>query len=297
MISLVTCSCRRPLISMDQSSTSSLCHRSILICCMTARPQSGSPFGFLFRASRSWQHWRAARHSKGSLRKSVFSFPIPVWSRMLTIAQNQVEHPRMCTSNAQQSSHHHSLPFLADNHHVPLVEIVDPQAISSGEFPLSTAAGLWQRSDQGVFMVDRNNTGKLLPFPVPTPVPESSARDWSCRVLETRDNLVSALEFLRGAYNENLAGKPVKSFDQILVEIGAILGHDEKVTPYTVVGSIRIHGSTSTEVKRRVLLLFPASSNNVLEAGNGTFLTREEEPGNAKSPAIPQSGFDHRGRA
>jgi hypothetical protein len=55
-------------------------------------------------------------------------------------------------------------------------------------------------------MADRNNPGKLLLFPAPTPVPRSSAEDWDRRILETRDNLVSALEFLRSAYNEILAG-------------------------------------------------------------------------------------------
>jgi hypothetical protein len=48
MISLLTCSWRRPLISMDQSSASSLCHRSILICCMQhhARNPEGRPDSF-----------------------------------------------------------------------------------------------------------------------------------------------------------------------------------------------------------------------------------------------------------
>jgi hypothetical protein len=108
-----------------------------------------------------------------------------------------------------------------------------------------------------VYVVDRNNAGKLLTFPAPTPVPGSSAEDWSRRILEIKDNLVSALEFVRITYNERLAGKPVKAADEILAQVVTILRHDEKIPSYTVVGAIRIHGSTSPEAKRNVLLLFP----------------------------------------
>jgi hypothetical protein len=107
-------------------------------------------------------------------------------------------------------------------------------------------------------MVNRNNAGKLLSFPVPRPVPGSPAENWSLRILETRDNLVSALEFLRIAYNEMLAGKPVKAADEILAQVEAILRKDEKIPAYTVVAAIRIRGSISPDAKRKVLLLFPA---------------------------------------
>jgi hypothetical protein len=107
-------------------------------------------------------------------------------------------------------------------------------------------------------MADRNNPGKLLLFPAPTPVPRSSAEDWDRRILETRDNLVSALEFLRSAYNEKLAGKPAKAFDQVRAQVDTILRYDEKIPPYTVVAAIKVRGSTLPEAKRKVLLLFPA---------------------------------------
>jgi hypothetical protein len=108
-----------------------------------------------------------------------------------------------------------------------------------------------------VYLVDRNSAGKLLSFPAPTPVPGSSAEDWNRRILEIRDNLMSALEFLRITYNETLAGKPVKAADEILAQVVTILRHDERIPSYTVVGAVRIHGSTSPEAKRKVLLLFP----------------------------------------
>ena len=108
-------------------------------------------------------------------------------------------------------------------------------------------------------MVDRNNAGKLLSFPAPRPVPGSPAENWSPRILEIKDNLVGALEFLRTVYNERLAGRPIKAADQILTQVETILRHDEKVPPYTVVGAIKIHESVSPEIKRKVLLVFPAS--------------------------------------
>jgi hypothetical protein len=107
-------------------------------------------------------------------------------------------------------------------------------------------------------MVNRNNAGKLLLFPAPTLVPGSQAENWCLRILETKDNLVRALELLRIAYNEMLAGKPVKAADEILAQVEAILRKDEIIPAYTVVAAIKIHGSISPNVKRKVLLLFPA---------------------------------------
>jgi hypothetical protein len=107
-------------------------------------------------------------------------------------------------------------------------------------------------------MVHRNNAGKLLLFPAPGLTPGSPAENWSLRVLETKDNLLSALEFLRIAYNEMLAGKPVKSVDEVLARVEAILRNDPKIAAYTVISAIRIHGSITPEPKRKVPLLFPA---------------------------------------
>jgi hypothetical protein len=106
-------------------------------------------------------------------------------------------------------------------------------------------------------MVNRNNAGKVLSFPAHTPVPGSSAEDWNLRILETKDNLVSALEFLRIAYNERLAGKPVKAVDEILAQVDTILRNDGKMPAYTVVAAIRIHGSILPDARRKVLLRFP----------------------------------------
>jgi hypothetical protein len=79
-------------------------------------------------------------------------------------------------------------------------------------------------------MVNRNNKGKLLSFPAPIPAPgPPPAEDWSLRILESKDSLVSALEFLRFAYNEMQAGNPVKAADEILATVEAILTKDEEL--------------------------------------------------------------------
>jgi hypothetical protein len=69
--------------------------------------------------------------------------------------------------------------------------------------------------------------------------------------------MVRALEFVRFTYNERLAGKPVKAAHETLVQVVTILRHGEKTPSYTIVRAIRIHGSTSPEAQRKVLLLFP----------------------------------------
>jgi hypothetical protein len=109
---------------------------------------------------------------------------------------------------------------------------------------------------KGALVVHRNNAGQLLLFPAPKPVPGSADENWGRRILETKDNLTSALEFLRIAYNEMLAGKPVKAVDEVLARVETILRNDPKIPAYTVVAAIRVHGSP--EPKRKVPLLFPA---------------------------------------
>jgi hypothetical protein len=94
-------------------------------------------------------------------------------------------------------------------------------------------------------MVHRNYAGTLLSFPAQTPASGSAAQDWNVRVLEIKDNLMSALDYLRITYNEMLAGRPVKAADEILAHVEAILKSDEKPAPFTV-------------AKQNVLLLFPA---------------------------------------
>jgi hypothetical protein len=106
-------------------------------------------------------------------------------------------------------------------------------------------------------MVRSTSPGKILPFPSSTPVPKAAAQDWSLRILETRDNLVNALEYIRDEYNAMLAGKPITAAEEVLARVETIL-RNEKVSLYTVVAKIRVHGPTPRDTKRKVLLLFPA---------------------------------------
>jgi hypothetical protein len=106
-------------------------------------------------------------------------------------------------------------------------------------------------------MVHARNAGKLLSFPLSTPVPEAAAQNWDLRILETRDNLVNALDYLRDEYNAMLAGKATTAADEVLARVETIL-RNEKVSWYTVVAKIRVHGPTPRDAKRKVLLLFPA---------------------------------------
>jgi hypothetical protein len=84
-------------------------------------------------------------------------------------------------------------------------------------------------------MVNRNNAGKLLLFPAPTPAPGSPAENLGHRILAAKGNLISALEFLRIAYNEMLSGMPVKSVDEVLARVEAILGNDADAPTYSLV--------------------------------------------------------------
>jgi hypothetical protein len=105
-------------------------------------------------------------------------------------------------------------------------------------------------------MVHPRNAGKLLSFPLSTTVPEAAAQNWDLRILETRDNLVNALDYLRDEYNAMLAGKETTAADVVLARVGTIL-RNEKVSWYTVVAKIRVHGPTPRDATRKVLLFFP----------------------------------------
>jgi hypothetical protein len=131
-------------------------------------------------------------------------------------------------------------------------------------------------------MVHRNNAGKLLLFPAPTSVPGSPAENWILRILEAKDNLVSALEFLRIAYNEMLGGRPVKSVDEVLARIEAILKNDAKVPAYTV---LRRSGfgdrSAGTETKG------PAVSRS-LKQQFVVAMKKREDPIRTRSLTLPE---------
>jgi hypothetical protein len=105
-------------------------------------------------------------------------------------------------------------------------------------------------------VVHPKNAGTLLSFPLSTPVPEVAAQNWDPRIVETRDNLVNALDYLRDEYNAMLAGKATTTADELLARVETIL-RNEKVSWYKVVAKLRVHGPTPRDAKRKVLLFFP----------------------------------------
>ena len=116
-------------------------------------------------------------------------------------------------------------------------------------------------------MMRSTSTGNLLSFPLSTRVPEAAAQNWNLRILETRDNLVNALDYLRDEYNAMLAGEQITAADEILARVETIL-RNEKVSWCTVIAKIRVHGPTPRDAKRKVLLFFPAVGNAVVEASD-----------------------------
>jgi hypothetical protein len=112
-------------------------------------------------------------------------------------------------------------------------------------------------------MVKPNNVSKLLAFPAPSPLPAPLPLNWDFQILETKDNLMNALELLRNAYNEMLAGKAVEAAENILAQVEAILKINEKLPPHTVVAAVKIHAPIAPNTERKVLLLFPSGKSAV----------------------------------
>jgi hypothetical protein len=106
-------------------------------------------------------------------------------------------------------------------------------------------------------------SGKLLTFPARTLPPDSMER-WIDQILHTKDHLMDALEFLCTAYNEMLAGMPVRTIDEILAQIEAILESDATLGKYTVVATVRTRRSRPAKQTQRTLLLFPGHGKRLI---------------------------------
>ena len=111
-------------------------------------------------------------------------------------------------------------------------------------------------------------SGKLLTFPART-LPPDSMEHWIDQILHTKDHLVDALEFLRTAYNEMLAGMPVRTIDEILTQIEAILESDAFLRKYTVLATVSTRRSKPANQRpakqtQRTLLLFPGYGKRLL---------------------------------
>jgi hypothetical protein len=119
-------------------------------------------------------------------------------------------------------------------------------------------------------MVDPKNAGKLLSFPLSTPVPEGAAQNWDPRILETRDNLVNGLDHLRHECNAMLAGKATTAADEVLARVETFLRND-RVSCYKLVAKISIHGPTQRSKTKGFAALSRCESATV-KASNGSTL-------------------------
>jgi hypothetical protein len=97
---------------------------------------------------------------------------------------------------------------------------------------------------------------KLLTFPARTLAPDS-IEYWIDQILHTKDHLVDALEFLRTAYNEMLAGMPVRKVDDVLAQVEAILKSKESTEKYTVVAALRTRAPRPPKAVPSSVLPFP----------------------------------------
>lgn len=105
-------------------------------------------------------------------------------------------------------------------------------------------------------------SGKLLSFPMLKQNSESPVENWIHRLVETKDNLVSALELLRISYNAMQAGKPIMEAEKILEQVEGILKHAEKVKPAALPAATEVDGSSLQPAKQKPLLLFPHHSEH-----------------------------------
>jgi hypothetical protein len=66
-----------------------------------------------------------------------------------------------------------------------------------------------------------------------------------------------------------LAGEPIRAADKIMARVETIVRNSQKVSWCKVVAKIRIHGPTSRDAKRKVLLPFPVVGNAAVKASDG----------------------------
>jgi hypothetical protein len=101
-------------------------------------------------------------------------------------------------------------------------------------------------------------SARILSFPTTQQKPDSAANDLIHRIMDSKDNLLTALEVLRDSYNMILAGTSLRDADEILAQAEAALQQAANVMTNA--------GETTTTIKnlqarsQRQLLLFPPSN-------------------------------------
>jgi tRNA A22 N-methylase len=101
-------------------------------------------------------------------------------------------------------------------------------------------------------------SARILSFPTKQQMPNLEADTLIHRIIDSKDNLLTALEILRDSYNVILAGTSSRDADEILAQAEAALQQAHNVmanVEETTAIVMNLHATS-----RNQLLLFPPSS-------------------------------------
>ena len=101
-------------------------------------------------------------------------------------------------------------------------------------------------------------SARILSFPTTQQKPDLEANNLIHRIIDSKDDLLTALEILRDSYNVILAGRSSRDADEILAQADAALHQAHNVMAYVQETTTIVKNLQTTSQKQ--LLLFPASS-------------------------------------
>src|ERR1700722_6133969 len=101
-------------------------------------------------------------------------------------------------------------------------------------------------------------SARILAFPTAQPKPDLEATNLIHRIIDSKDNLLTALEVLRDSYNVILAGTSSRDADEILAQAEAALQQAHNVMASVKETTTIIRNVQAASHKQ--LLLFPPSS-------------------------------------
>jgi hypothetical protein len=102
--------------------------------------------------------------------------------------------------------------------------------------------------------------GRIIPFPTPKKTPELQTNYLIYRILDCKDDLLTALEVLRDSFNAILGGTPSRGAGEILAQAEAAVQQAHKVMANVAVTTTTIKNLQA--IPQKQLLLFPPSSLN-----------------------------------
>ena len=104
----------------------------------------------------------------------------------------------------------------------------------------------------------QTTSARILFFPTTQQEPDLEANNLIHRIIDSKDNLLTALEVLRDSYNVILAGTSSRDADEILAQAESALQQAQNVMANVEETTTIIKNLHVTSQKQ--LLLFPASS-------------------------------------